>query len=97
MLYAKQGRVQQFTTKAARDKFLNDEIKSLKAYERAQQKRVEDLKKDVEGATAQLEEVVARAGEEAKGEEDRRAGLKKMSEDVSRLKGSLDQMQEQRK
>lgn len=97
VLYAKQGRAQQFTTQAARDKYLNDEIKSLKAYEKSQQKRVDDLSNDLEGAKAQLEEVVARARDQAQTEEDRRESLKNMSEEITQLKKDVDEMHERRK
>jgi structural maintenance of chromosome 3 (chondroitin sulfate proteoglycan 6) len=97
VLYAKQGRAQQFTTQAARDKYLNDEIKSLRAYEKTQQKRVDDLSKDVEGAKAQLEEVIERARDQAQTEEDRRNSLKTMGEEITELKKEVDEMHEKRK
>ncbi|KAK4689553.1 structural maintenance of chromosome 3 (chondroitin sulfate proteoglycan 6), partial [Tremellales sp. Uapishka_1] len=97
VLYAKQGRAQQFTTQAARDSYLNEEIKSLKAYEKAQQKRVDDLNKDVEGAKGQLAEVMAKSQELRRDEEERRDNLRKMGEEVSELKVQVDGMQEQRK
>jgi structural maintenance of chromosome 3 (chondroitin sulfate proteoglycan 6) len=97
VLYAKQGRAQQFSTQAARDKYLNDEIKALKVHEKTQQKRVEDLKKDVEGAKTQLAEVAARSAAHTKSEEERRETVRKMGEEVSELKATVDGMQEQRK
>ena len=97
VLYAKQGRSRQFATQAARDKYLNDEIKSLRAYEKTQQKRVEDLSKDVEGAKTQLEEVMARSRSQAAEEADRRESLKTMGEDSTKLKAEMDAMQEQKK
>jgi structural maintenance of chromosome 3 (chondroitin sulfate proteoglycan 6) len=97
VLYDKQGRVQRFTTQAQRDKWLNDDIKSLNAYEKAQSKRVEDLKKDLEGANKQLAEVMERSDEHVRNEEERRDNLRKMSEEVTELKKRVDDMQEQRK
>lgn len=97
MLYAKQGRSRQFSTQAARDKYLNDEIKSLKGYEKTQQKRVEDLQKDVEGAKSQLEEVMTRSRQQAREDTDRRENLRSMGEEVTKFKAEVDAMQEQRK
>ncbi|WVQ96685.1 hypothetical protein IAU59_003791 [Kwoniella sp. CBS 9459] len=97
VLFAKQGRAQQFTTQAARDKYLRDEIKSLQAYEKDQQKRVDSLQKDVENAKDQLTEVVARSEEQARSEGERRDNLRKMAEEITTLRTNLDGMQEQRK
>ncbi|WWD18464.1 hypothetical protein CI109_102916 [Kwoniella shandongensis] len=97
VLFAKQGRSQQFNNQAARDRYLNDEIKALKAYEKDQQKRVDALRKDVESAKNQLAEVVERSEEQARGENERRDNLRKMSEEVTQLRANLDDMQEQRK
>ncbi|WVQ82965.1 hypothetical protein IAT38_005101 [Cryptococcus sp. DSM 104549] len=97
VLFAKQGRAQQFTTQAARDKYLSGEIKSLKAYEKDQQKRVDTLRNDVQSAKEQMEEVSSRAEEQAKGEEERREGLRKMGEDIMELRAGLEGMYEQRK
>ena len=97
VLYAKQGRAQQFTTQAARDNYLFGEIKALKAYEKDQQKRAETLGKDVESAKSHLNEVGKRSSELARNDEERRENLGKMGEEVSSLKSKLDGMQEQRK
>lgn len=97
MLYAKQGRSQQFATQAARDKFLKDEIRSLETFEKTQQKRVEDLRNDVEMAKEQLQDVVQRSEAQEKGEVEKRDNLRRMGEEVVDLKKKVDQMQEQRK
>lgn len=97
MLYSKQGRAQQFTTQAARDRFLNAEIKSLRAHGRIQQTRVVDLRSDVEGARNQLTEVVERAQVHSRTEVERRENLRRMGQEVSDLKATVDRMQEQRK
>lgn len=97
VLHAKQGRSRQFSTQAARDKFLNDEIKLLKGYEKTQQKLVENLTSDVEGAKTQLEELMASSQRQAREDADRRENLKNMGEEMSKLKGEVDAMQEQRK
>lgn len=97
VLHAKQGRSRQFSTQAARDKFLNDEIKSLKGYEKTQQKLVENLTSDVEGAKIQLEELMATSRQQAKEDAERRENLKNMGEEMAKLKGEVDAMQEQRK
>ncbi|EIW66746.1 hypothetical protein TREMEDRAFT_70024 [Tremella mesenterica DSM 1558] len=97
VLYEKQGRSRQFTSQAERDKYLKDEIKALKTYEKAQQQRIDDLNRDVEGAKSQLEEIVTRSREQTQGEEARRESLRQMGEEVSQLKKKVDAMQEERK
>ena len=97
VLYAKRGRAQQFTTKAARDKYLSDEIKSLKVYENTQQKRVEDLTKDVDGAKEHLADILSKSADQTKQNEERREKLKSMGEEVTGLRSRVDGMQEQRK
>lgn len=97
LLYSKQGRAQQFATQAARDKFLNDEIKSLRSHERSQQKREEDLRQDVDGAKTQLGEVVERSEEQSRTEGEQRDNLRSLGTEVSKLKAAVDGMQEQRK
>jgi len=97
VLNAKQGRGKQFTTKAARDKYLSDEIKSLKAYERTQQTRVEELSRDVDGAKGHLAEVLSKSEEQSQKNADSREKLKSMSEEVTSLRSRVDEMQEQRK
>ena len=97
VLYSKQGRAQQFTTQVARDRYLNDEIKSLRGHETTQQKRVQDLGEDVAGAKVQLSEVVDRAEEQSRTEEERRENLRKMGQEISDLKHTVDGQQEQRK
>lgn len=97
VLYDKQGRSQQFRTQAERDTFLNAEIKSLKVYEKTQQKRIDDLKKDVDGAKESLADVIAKSEELQRGEDERRDMLRKMSEEVTQMKATVDGMQEKRK
>ncbi|WVR06340.1 hypothetical protein IAU60_003371 [Kwoniella sp. DSM 27419] len=97
VLFAKQGRAQQFPNQAARDRYLNGEIKSLKNFEKDQQKRVNALETDAESAKNQLNEVLSKSAEQAREEDARRANLKRMSEEVTSLKANLDGMQEQRK
>jgi structural maintenance of chromosome 3 (chondroitin sulfate proteoglycan 6) len=97
VLYAKQGRAKTFKSKAERDSYLTDEIKSLKAHERAQGARVDQLNADLGSAKRQLGEVTARAASEEEEEEDRREGLRKMADEVAALKKQMEEMQEERK
>lgn len=97
VLFAKQGRSRQFASQAARDRYLDDEIKSLKTYERGQQTRVTDLQTSVEGAQSQLSAVSARATRNTETEAERREQLKEMSEQAATLRKKVDEMQEQRK
>ncbi|OCF72938.1 chromosome associated protein [Kwoniella mangroviensis CBS 8886] len=97
VLFAKQGRAQQFNTKAARDRYLQGEIQSLRDYETDQQTRVDSLRTDVENAKDQLTEVMARSRERSRQEDERRDNLRRMAEEVTTLRGNLDGMQERRK
>ena len=97
VLYAKQGRAQQFTSQAARDKYLDDEIEALRAYEQTQQSRVEELSRDVDGAKEHMAEVLARSESSTQQDEDRRKQLKEMSQEVTELRAKVDAMQEKRK
>lgn len=97
VLYAKQGRSQQFTTQAARDQFLAGEIKSLKAYEKQQQKHIDALRKDVANARTQLEEASERTREHARNEDERRENIRRMAEESAELRKNIDGMQEHRK
>lgn len=97
MLYAKQGRARQFRSKAERDAYLTNEIKSLDSYEKQQRKTTVDREKDVQGAKTHLEEVTARSAEHQDDEEGQRETLKKMSEEQTKLKIDLDSMKEKRK
>lgn len=96
-MYSKQGRTQQFETKAERDTYLTGEIKSLKAYEKTQQKRIDDLQKDIDGAKGRFDEAAQRARQHNQGEQERRDKLRQMGEDVTKLKSEVDAMQEQKK
>ena len=97
MLYAKQGRAQQFTTQAARDQYLSDEIKQLKAYEKTQTRRISDLEGEVDGAKAQLSAAAERSAEQTQKDEERREKLRQMAEEVATHRAKVDSMQEQRK
>lgn len=97
VLYAKQGRSKTFKSKADRDKFLNDEIKSLKVHEKAQEARVDQLNTDVGAGKRHLGEVTARAASAAEDEEERRENLRKMGEEVAGLKKQSEELQEERK
>ncbi|WOO77394.1 Chromosome segregation protein sudA [Vanrija pseudolonga] len=97
VLYAKQGRTRQFKSKAERDNYLNQEITNLKSYEKHLQKTIDSLRRDLDGAKAQLDEVAARSEAQNRGEDERRDALKEASESISKLRTDLDTMQEKRK
>ncbi|BEJ13833.1 hypothetical protein CspHIS471_0310070 [Cutaneotrichosporon sp. HIS471] len=97
VLYAKQGRTRQFRSKADRDAYLTNEVRSLESYAKQQQKTIADREKDVQGAKTHLEEVSARSAEQQDGEEGQRETLKRMSEEQAKLKTDLDSMKEKRK
>lgn len=96
-MYAKQGRTRQFKSQADRDNYLKQEISNLKSYEKHLQKTIDSLRRDVDGAKAQLDEVAARSEAQNRGEDERRDALKEASESIAKLKTDLDTMQEKRK
>ncbi|KIR29832.1 chromosome associated protein [Cryptococcus deuterogattii 99/473] len=97
VLFAKQGRAQQFATQAARDEYLRDEIESLQEHEKNQTERVEILQKEVAGAKEHLAELSSKSDQQAQSENDRRENLKKMNEEVAQLQKSIASMHEQKK
>lgn len=97
VLFAKQGRAQQFATQAARDEYLRDEIESLQEHEKNQTERVEILQKEVAGAKEQLAELSSKSDQQAQSENDRRENLKKMNEEVAQLQKNIASMHEQKK
>lgn len=97
VLFAKQGRAQQFATQATRDEYLRDEIESLQEHEKNQTERVEILQKEVAGAKEQLAELSSKSDQQAQSENDRRENLKKMNEEVARLQKNIASMHEQKK
>lgn len=97
VLFAKQGRAQQFATQAARDEYLRDEIESLQEHEKNQTERVEILQKEVAGAKEQLAELSSKSDQQAQSENDRRENLKEMNEEVAQLQKNIASMHEQKK
>ncbi|AFR94978.2 chromosome associated protein [Cryptococcus neoformans C23] len=97
VLFAKQGRAQQFATQAARDEYLRDEIKALEEHEKNQGRRVEILQNEVAGAKEQLAQLSAKSEQQAQGENDRRENLKKMNEEIAQLQTNIAGMHEQKK
>jgi structural maintenance of chromosome 3 (chondroitin sulfate proteoglycan 6) len=96
-LYSKQGRITQFTTVAARDKFLNDEIKKIKALEQTQAKNAEELDGEVEGARRRLEDLANKSADVRQSLDDRKERLRELVDDLAKLKDEQLQLTERRK
>ncbi len=88
LLYAKQGRAQQFSTQAERDAFLNKEIKSTKTAQAAQAQRIKDLAAQVRAAQKDLEESTQRRVSHE-------AELAEMRESVQAILGELDALKKE--
>jgi structural maintenance of chromosome 3 (chondroitin sulfate proteoglycan 6) len=97
VLYDKQGRARHFDSKAARDAYLMEEIKSIDANEKEQKTSVTSLDKDVGEAKARLDELTAKSAKEQEDENDSRARLEQMSNDLSTLRTDFDEMTKQKK
>jgi hypothetical protein len=69
----------------------------LEAHEKAQEKQVAVLEKEVNSARTILAEVLVRSKAEVEDEEARRDTMKRMSEQIVEGKKRMDHMQEERK
>lgn len=96
-LFAKQGRVSKFRTKAERDNYLRNEIASMSNYLAGQAAALEAAKADLESARrSEVELQQQMMGVQERIEEGRRRG-KELSEEISALKERQIENTEKRK
>ncbi|KDQ11977.1 hypothetical protein BOTBODRAFT_113479 [Botryobasidium botryosum FD-172 SS1] len=96
-LYAKQGRISQFNTRAERDAFLQNEITSYRGSEQKVQGDLEALARELETSATNLVELVQRSDDAEHGLEDRRRRLKELSDEIHQLSEEKTGLTEQRK
>lgn len=96
-LFAKQGRVNRFRTKAERDAYLKQEIASIEAYQRARSAALDSTRKDVTQKTQNVTEMERRIDNIRGSLEDGRTRVKDIGEQVTALKEQQTELIERRK
>lgn len=96
-LFAKQGRVSKFRTKAERDTFLKQEIKSMEAYKTSQSTTLENTRSELEVTRRSLTEVEAHITSAHEKIEDGRRTAAELSAEVVLKKGEQAELVERRK
>jgi structural maintenance of chromosome 3 (chondroitin sulfate proteoglycan 6) len=96
-LFAKQGRVNRFRTKAERDAYLKQEIASIEAYQRARSAALDSTRKDATQKTQDVTEMGRRVDSIQGSLEDGRTRVKDIGEQVTALKEQQTELIERRK
>lgn len=96
-LYAKQGRLNRFKTRAERDRFLASEIASLGAFRTAQARALDGTRRELAGAQRSLAEVDERRGGVRVEAEEAREAARKAGEEAAQAKDEHAEMVERRK
>lgn len=96
-LFAKQGRVNRFRTKAERDTFLKNEIASLSSYQTTRSSALESTRIDLETARQSLAEVEEHISGAHGSIDDGRKRAKELGEAIAKLKDEESDLVEQRK
>lgn len=96
-LYAKQGRLTQFRTKAERDAFLRKEIQSIQNYRASLLTDVEGLREGVQSDKERLQRLQDRAEAVEVETQQRREKIKELTEKLNQLKEEQNVKTEQRK
>jgi structural maintenance of chromosome 3 (chondroitin sulfate proteoglycan 6) len=96
-LFAKQGRVNRFRTKAERDAYLKQEIASMEAYQRTRTAALESTRKDVAQAKQNVAEAERRVENIQGSLEDGRMRVKDIAEQLAALKEQHTEFTERRK
>lgn len=96
-LYAKQGRLNRFRTRAERDAFLNGELASLRDYQRTQAANLESATRELASTRETIRELAGRT-EGVQGRlEDRREKARQLAEELAEVKEEHGKLVEQRK
>jgi structural maintenance of chromosome 3 (chondroitin sulfate proteoglycan 6) len=96
-LFAKQGRVNRFRTKAERDAYLKQEIASMEAYQRVRSAALDSTRKDVTQKTQNIAEMERRVDNIQGSLEDGRTRVKDIGEQVTALREQQTELIERRK
>ena len=96
-LFAKQGRVKRFRTKAERDNYLHQEIASLEAYQKNRTSVLESTKGDLTSTRDALSEVTRRISGLQDSVEDGKKRVRDLGDQLSGLKDQQSDLAERRK
>jgi structural maintenance of chromosome 3 (chondroitin sulfate proteoglycan 6) len=97
VLFAKQGRLSRFKTRAERDRFLNSEIASLKQFHGQQKTACDGMRVELETTKHSLEEIGARKERMGVEADAGRERVRKLGEEVAKIKDEHAEMTERRK
>lgn len=96
-LFAKQGRVKRFRTKAERDNYLRQEIASLDAYQNTRSAVLESTRQDLVSTKASLDDIVQRVDGIQGSLEDGKQRVRTLGEQLAVLKDQQSDLSERRK
>lgn len=96
-LFAKQGRVKRFRTKADRDNYLHQEIASLESYQKSRTSVLESTRSDLRSTREALSEVTRRRDGIQGSVEDGKKRVRDLAEQLSQLKDEQSDLSERRK
>lgn len=96
-LYAKQGRVNKFRSRAERDSFLKSELNSLKQYQTSQSATLTGVTQDLAKSRESIREIVGRTNTVQERLEDRRDRFKQLGEELAGVKEEHGKLVEKRK
>ncbi|KAF9513886.1 hypothetical protein BS47DRAFT_1343707 [Hydnum rufescens UP504] len=96
-LYAKQGRISRFQTRADRDAYLKKEIADIVSFEKHQAQTTSDLRREHRGTVEKTGELARKASELQNSLDDRKNKLQSLADEMSKLKRRQNECSEQRK
>lgn len=96
-LYAKQGRLNRFRTRADRDQYLRSEIASVEAYRASQANALEGLRNELSNSRTRLQEVKNRMDGVQERGEDGRQRARELGKEIAALKDQHAELAERRK
>ena len=96
-LFAKQGRVKRFRTKAERDNYLRQEVASLEAYKNTRSAVLESTRQDLTSTKASLDDIVQRVDGIQRSLEDGKQRVRTLGEQLAELKDQQSDLSERRK
>jgi structural maintenance of chromosome 3 (chondroitin sulfate proteoglycan 6) len=96
-LFAKQGRVKRFGTKAERDNYLRQEIAALEAYQNTRSAVLDSTKQDLASTKESLNDVIRRVDGIQGSAEDGRQRVRNLGEQLTGLKDRQSELSERRK
>jgi structural maintenance of chromosome 3 (chondroitin sulfate proteoglycan 6) len=96
-LYAKQGRVERFRTRAERDQFLRSEVAALESHQAAQTNAFKATSVELQAAIASRDQLDQRMADVVRRGEDSRGRARELGEELAKLADQRGDWAEQRK